>query len=119
LGRCWLRARWRCAALLVLCKVLHWLCLIAVRKALLLSDPCTLLLLISYKEDEAVAGLAAVCYCGLCFYFYFVLRFSRSWWADVWCVCAGVHRAPQQPLASLNWLLSKVKRSSAYTSVLG
>jgi hypothetical protein len=35
------------------------------------------------------------------------------------CVCAGVHRAPQQPLASLNWLLSKVKRSSTYTCLLG
>jgi hypothetical protein len=31
--------------------------------------------------------------------------------AGVCCVCAGVHRAPQQPLASLYWLLSKVKRS--------
>jgi hypothetical protein len=29
----------RCAAPLVLCQVMHWLCLIAVRKALLLSDP--------------------------------------------------------------------------------
>jgi hypothetical protein len=37
-GRCGLRVRCRCAALLVLCYVLHWLCLIAVRKALLLSD---------------------------------------------------------------------------------
>jgi hypothetical protein len=35
-GRCWLRVRCRCAALQVL---LHWLCLIAVRKAFLLSDP--------------------------------------------------------------------------------
>jgi hypothetical protein len=31
------------------------------------------------------------------------------------CVCAGVCRAPQQPLASLYWLLPEVKRSSAYT----
>jgi hypothetical protein len=36
---------------------MHWLCLIAVRKVLaLLSDTRTLLLLISYKEHEAVGS---------------------------------------------------------------
>jgi hypothetical protein len=58
-GRFWLRARWPC--------------LIAVRKALLLSDPRALLLLISYKEYKTVGSacrsavvLVALGKCSLC-----------------------------------------------------
>jgi hypothetical protein len=49
-GCCWLRARCCCAALLVRAcakSYIHWL--IAVREVLLLFDPRTLLLLISYQ----------------------------------------------------------------------
>jgi hypothetical protein len=77
-------------------------------------------LLLRYPVVVALLGLAAV-YCGL--FFYFVLRFSllslEAGGAGVCCVCAGVHRAPQQPLPGLYWLLPKAKRSSAYTCVLG
>jgi hypothetical protein len=67
----------------------------------------------------ALLGLAADFY-GLFFYFVLALLSKLVGLASVdCCVCVGFHRTPQQPLASLNWLLSKVKRSSAYTCVLG
>jgi hypothetical protein len=70
-----------------------------------------------YLGVVALLGLAAV-YCGL----FLLLRCCASLGAGragVCCACAGARRAPQQPLARLNWLLPEAKRSSAYPSVLG